>query len=198
MKYTLVKQFSNNSYDNFFKFFYKIVDFGKVLLDLFWAFFDIWSAFFMIFFNLFMYVYYLILFLIDWSTESRSGFFFWKKKISSVSRTPVIDNSIVPNPFIKKTTTIKPLSSGISARSSFSRPSSARIGAKKTMGKSLAAITLSIFETFKKIILFPFTAPVSFFSRKMKPVKETASPEPTSSGKSLIDEYMREYEKKKG
>ncbi|MFA5519873.1 MAG: hypothetical protein WDA74_11520, partial [Spirochaetota bacterium] len=70
MKYSMVKQFSNAAIDNVFTFFFKIVDFGKLMVEVFWAFLDIWIAFFLIFANIFMYIYYLFLFLIDSGSEA--------------------------------------------------------------------------------------------------------------------------------
>ena len=62
MKYSMVKQFSNAAIDNAFNFVFKIVDFGKILLEVFWGFVDIWAAFFGIFYNFFMYFYYMFLY----------------------------------------------------------------------------------------------------------------------------------------
>ena len=65
MKYTMVKQFSNAVIDNMFGFIFNIVDFGKIMVEVFWGFVDIWAAFFLKFYNPIKYVYNLFLFIID-------------------------------------------------------------------------------------------------------------------------------------
>ena len=78
MDYRLVRQFSNNAWDNFFNFFYKIADFFTVLMDCFWAFYDIWYCFVMIFVNIVLFFYYMTLYIIDKLTFSRASVLFWR------------------------------------------------------------------------------------------------------------------------
>jgi len=88
MNYSLVKQFANNSIDNFFNFFYKWVDFFKVFLEMILSFVDIWVTFFQIFSNAYLYFYYLLLFGIDKSAESSGGLRFWRKIPKRVAYSP--------------------------------------------------------------------------------------------------------------
>ncbi len=201
MNYTVVKQFYNNAIDNFYTFFYKIVDFGKVLFELFFAFYEIWEAFFLIFINIFMYIYHTILFIIDKSTESRWSIFFWrripKRSAYRPSRAYTADSyNPIPAQYGKAaitaasaatSATVRAVSEG--ARKIRSTPSGARVSPLKKISEIFGSIASGI----GKAVLWPFRTIGLFFSGRMKPVKEAPA-----SGKSLIDEYMKEYEQRRG
>ena len=210
MNYRMVKQFSNNAIDNFFNFFYKIVDFGKVWMDVFWAFFEIWEAFFLIFYNIFMYFYYLILLGIDKSaTESQSVFFVGKRMPKRVAFTPqkvYTRDAGAPVPGVRY---------GRQAASKVAEATvSVSTAAKEAVAETVSSATdklrkpsggkgsfrmrfLNFFDELYKTILGIFKAPflkvVDFFATKLKPVRDQ---DQGASG-SLIDEYMKEYEQKK-
>ncbi len=205
MNYSLVKQFANNAIDNFFNFFYKWVDFFKLLLDVLLAFLDIWVTFFQIFSNAYMYVYYLILFFIDKSTQSSSGFYFWRRIPKRVAYTPSkvyvkeIHNP-VPGMYGKKAAgaAAKTASASTQAvRETVSatiqkfgnRPS----GVKTDRLKKILEFFRELFVSIKKFIMAPVHTVAEFIVRKMKPPRE----EEPASNKRLIDEYMREYERKR-
>jgi hypothetical protein len=87
----MVKQFSNGAMDNIYNFIFKWVDFGKVLLEVFWAFLEIWQAFTLIFYNIAMYFYYLFLFFIDRGTEETQATRIFRRPISKrLSSTPSV------------------------------------------------------------------------------------------------------------
>jgi hypothetical protein len=210
MNYTMVKQFSNAAIDNFFRFFFKIVDFGKILYEALWAFFDIWIAFYLIFYNALMYIYYLLLFLIDrGSIESRYTVLFWKKAPKGVSRTPGVTLSKEPNPIpamyrttVKKTSeaasaTAETVSRAATAASEtvdvvFSSSSRGKKPFLKTTGEAI----VNFFSSLKKALFLPFEVIANFFNNRMKPVREEEKTTEQKS-KSLIDEYLKEYERKK-
>jgi hypothetical protein len=195
MDYRLVKQFSNNAIDNFFNFFYKIADFAFVIVDMFWAFIDIWYQFFMIFINVWLYIYYLALFIIDKLTMSK--LFFRRASSrhampgSAVYRTNVVlpvhpmYGSITPKPAQAVAQAVQSVAS-VSAKSV---KSAMKKNVTKDAGESLALmytrVARSLSNFFKRI--------GDFFAGKLRPVRED-TPE---KKKSLIDEYMREYERKK-
>lgn len=207
MKYSMVKQFSNAAIDNVFKFVFKIVDFGKLMIDVFWAFFDIWYSFFMIFYNMFLYVYYIFLFLLDMGTESQPRFLFWRRGNVRLMRTPKITIQDLPNPVSGRygssvvkvssaaSTTVSAVSAAVKSMPSMPsmqmKPgaSGARINYTK---KGLEAIEI-IFTGIKKAILKPFRLIASFFETKARAEEEKG----TAKSKSLIDEYMKEYEQKR-
>lgn len=205
MKYSLVRQFSNNMIDNFFKFFYKIADFARLWIDVFWAFFAIWEAFFLIFYNIFMYIYYLFLFIIDKSTESQSTVYFWRRLPKRVPFTPsrvYVKDSPNPIPGLYGSQAAEMLSkAGSTIASAASRTVSG--SAERLKGSASGArgsIVKKILEFFGNIIgsiagLFTGVRKSvgETIARRMKPVPEEA----VQGGGSLIDQYMREYEKKK-
>ncbi len=204
MNYSLVKQFANNAIDNFFNFFYKWVDFFKLLLEVLLSFLDIWVTFFQIFSNAYMYVYYLILFFIDKSTQSSSGFFFWRRIPKRVAYTPSrvyikeIHNPI-PGMYGRKAAevTVKTASASTQAvketvsatiQKFGNRPS----GAKTDRFKKMMQFFSELFGSIKKFITAPVRTVAEFIVRKMNPPRE----EEPAGNKRLIDEYMREYERK--
>ncbi len=207
MKYSMVKQFSNAALDNIFKFFFKIVDLGKILYEALWAFFDIWVAFYLIFYNFLMYIYYLLLFAIDrGAEESRYTLLFWKRIPRSISRTPEVKLSSDPNPIpAMYRSTVKKTSQAVSsAAETVSRTAAAAADrseirfssgpVKKTFLKSAAEAVANFFMGLKKVFFKPFEVFADFFTRSVKPVREEEEGE---KSKSLIDEYIREYERKK-
>jgi hypothetical protein len=198
MNYTVVKQFYNNSIDNFYNFFYKIIDFAKVLVEVFWAFYEIWEAFFLIFFNLIMYLYYIILFIIDRSTESRWTIFFWRRLPRRVAYTPskvFVKDAYNPVPAMYGGTSptsarVAPVAKSM-VTDAIQQLRSAPSGARVSISRKILEFLGSLFSTAGAFILWPIKRIGTFLSERMKPVRE--QPE----GKSLIDEYLKEYEKKK-
>ena len=198
MKYSMVKQFSNSALDNVFNFIFRWVDFGKLMLEVLIAFLSIWQAFFAIFYNIFMYFYYLILFFIDRGSEESIRPRIFRRPVSGrLSSTPSLD---------LKTMAAPPPGMGSAARAatetvasavssvSVSRKDSAGGGQKrnilKVIGEPVVAFFLALAGSFKKLgILIN-----EFLNKKFKPVKEDE--EKTSKG-SLIDEYLREYERQR-
>ncbi len=216
MKYTMVKQFSNASIDNVFKFFFKIVDLGKLLVEVFWGIFDIFAAFYLIFFNIFMYVYYLFLYMLDKGSES-SGATAYKAKRSAggfKSKIPGVTITAGPNP-IPAMYRSRGVASKISQRETpqakgpvkFSSPRGG--GAKPNLLKKSLEFMVEFFASLKRVIAKPFIIVKDFFAEKLKPVKETGTVEKEKSqktarpktqkpsGTSLIDEYMKEYNRGK-
>lgn len=210
MNYTMVKQFSNAALDNIFRFFFKIVDFGKIMYEALWAFFDIWVAFYLIFYNSLMYIYYLVLYGIDrGSIESRYTVLFWKKAPKGVSRTPGVILSKEPNPIpamyratVKKTSqaasatteTVSRVTSSASEVSNMVFSSDSK--GKKSILKIVIEAILGFFHALKKAIFKPFETFTNFFNNRIKPVREEGQTTEQKS-KSLIDEYLKEYERKK-
>lgn len=216
----MVKQFSNKAIDNFFSFFYKIVDFFKVLLDVFYAFLDIWAQFFGIFGNLFLYCYYLVLFIIDKSTENRGRFFTWRRiQVSKAYMPAKAYNKDIDNPIpamygvTKKTvestvSTAKSMtSSAVKATGNIAKSASestqqlSRVisvkpsGGKINFWKRSAETFIDIVQGIQKLLVKPFKFIINIFANKLQPVKEDEAN--ASKGASLIEEYMREYEKKR-
>lgn len=210
MNYRMVKQFSNNAIDNFFNFFYKIVDFGKVWIDVFWAFFEIWEAFFLIFYNIFMYFYYLVLLAIDKSaTESQSVFFisrrvpkraaFAPQKVytresggSAPARYGRQAASKVAETTVSVSAAAKEAVAGTvaSAADKLRKPPS---GGKGSFRMQFLNFFDDLFKTIWAVLKAPFMKIADFFATKLKPVRDQ---DQGASG-SLIDEYMKEYEQKK-
>ncbi|MCL1833321.1 MAG: hypothetical protein FWG49_02360 [Leptospirales bacterium] len=221
MKYSMVKQFSNIAIDNAYSFVFKVVDFGKILNLLFWGFVDIWAAFFGIFYNFFMYIYYLFLFMIDRGSESTGSTIIGMKKPQRVSKIPSVDfdktPSVVPSMYKKKSTafntgntiaTPSPVKQTIPAavKTTESAPSTlvplktsySGKGAKKSVFSTIFEFIAEYAAAIKNIVVKPFKFIGALFAKKLQPVKEgeAKNVEP-AKGSSLIDQYMKEYEKKK-
>ena len=209
MKYAIVKQFYNNAIDNIFKFIFKIVDFGKILYEALWGFLEIWFSFYMIFYNFFMYFYYLILYGIDrGADESRTTVLFWKRLPRRVSSAPVLTIPKGPNPIpamYGKTHAVVTQSAGnvlsatksvvdtsVSSGKSFLSSS----GGKRSFFKSFGEGLLNFFGALGRIFMKPFETFTNFFNRKLKPVREEEEKSDQKS-RSLIDEYMKEYERRR-
>lgn len=214
MKYTMVKQFSNAVIDNMFQFVFKIVDFGKIMVEVFWAFVDIWAAFFLIFYNAFMYVYYLFLFMIDRGSESSGSAPYRVRRVATKrSRIPTVHIDKTPSP-IPSMYTVKTVASDAGKAVTSSVASVAEkttetvqqvmkplkptgSGSKKPIIKSMLEFIADIFKTVKDFITKPFIAVAEFLAAKLMPVKESdARFSEVVQKRSLIDEYMKEYEKK--
>lgn len=216
MKYTMVKQFSNAVIDNMFGFVFKIVDFGKMMIEVFWSFFDIWAAFFLIFYNAFMYVYYLFLFMIDRGSESSGPVPYRARRVSSKKqRMPTVHIDKTPAP-VPSMYTIKNVASDATKAVTSSvasvaekttdtvqqvitplRSSRPGTGSKKPLLKTLLEFIADIFKTVKDFITKPIVAIAEFLAGKLMPVKESdAKFSEAVQKRSLIDEYMKEYEKK--
>ncbi|HOP61840.1 MAG TPA: hypothetical protein PK358_15110 [Spirochaetota bacterium] len=216
MKYTMVKQFSNAVIDNMFGFVFKIVDFGKIMVEVFWAFVDIWEAFFLIFYNAFMYVYYLFLFMIDRGSES-SGPAPYRARRAASKRSKIpsvsIDRSPTPIPSMYRVKaaasaaadTGKAVTSSVQAVAEktadtveqIMTPLKPKGGSKKPVLKTLLEFLTDVFKTVKDFIIKPFAVIADFLAGKLMPVKESeARFNEAVQKRSLIDEYMKEYEKK--
>jgi hypothetical protein len=220
MDYRLVKQFLNKAVDAFFNFFYKIGDFFVVITELFWAFVDIWYQFFSFFGNLAQYVYYLNLYLIDRISMSNHPIFFWRKSYDSRTNAPKMayqkggvtripkkygggimnsDASLISRS--SSNTTVKISKPQIKPVSSISKPtfSDKKMGSyrpsseKKNILKTILNGIAEFFIIVKEGVVKFFKKIGSFFSGKLEPVKADNS----AGRKSLIDDYMKEYEKKK-
>jgi hypothetical protein len=212
----MVKQFSNAAIDNAFSFVFKIVDFGKILVEVFWGFIDIWAAFFGIFYNFFMYFYYMFLFMIDRGSETGGPALRSRRKSQKVSRIPSLtfdkSPSVIPSMYRVKTAasdTGKTISSSVGNAASKTADTVQKVlspikdpiksipkGSKKPFFKTIFEFIVDYFVTVKEILTKPFILIAEFFAGKLTPVKEN---EPREQGRriSLIDQYMKEYEKKK-
>ncbi len=213
MDYRVVKQYLNDAIDNFFKFFYKIADFGKILVDTGYAFFEIWYNFAMFFINIFLYVYYLILYGIDRMSMSSAPIFFWRKKGSATRRdfVPAYNKNMI-NPVSGMYSKGKTVSSSISSSasrtvSSVANAASAGANNVQSAASSVVAAKVSVkrnifSDIFKaigrfiagifKAIFHAFQSVWNFLLSKLKPVKE----QPVGR-KNLIDDYMKQYESRK-
>ena len=204
MDYRLVRQYANNSFDNIFNFFYKIADFFTVMIDCLWAFYDIWYCFAMIFINLFSYLYFLFLFLIDKLTFSRSSMF-WRKTFddSGVRKMSAAYSREHCNPVSgmygkvsdSASRTISAVSNAVTAPkisspvSAIKRPEGARRNLLKEFAEGFVNFMSKLFkkinefgEWFKKTVL-----------SKLNPVRE----EEPQGRKSLVESYMKDYQKSK-
>jgi hypothetical protein len=77
------------------------------------------------------------------------------------------------------------------------RPSRPGTGSKKPIFKTLMEFITDIFRTVKDFITKPVIAVADFLAGKLMPVKESdAKFNEVVQKRSLIDEYMKEYEKK--
>ena len=199
MKYSMVKQFSNSALDNAFNFIFRWVDFGKVMIEVVIIFLSIWQAFLAVFYNIFMYFYYLILFFIDRGSEEGVRPRIFQRPISGrLSSMPALDlKTIAPPPSGMASAARVVAETAVSAASSIPIPQKSPAGGQKkgvlkTMGESVVAFFLVLTGAFKKLgILIS-----EFLSTKFKPVKEDDD-EKTSGKGSLIDEYLREYERQR-
>ncbi len=213
MRYTLVKQFSIKSVDNIFNFFYKWVDFGKVLVEVFWAFLDIWYTFYLIFYNAFMYIYYLFLFILDRGSESTPGYF--RKFPVKASKAPSITISHEPNPIpamyrvsektkevtstvvdsaastVEKTTSA--VSKSLDTAKNLTSFKTSKSSHKTPIIKTVLTFLFEFFVSLKNFILLPYKLIAKAMSKKMKPMESSEEPK----HKSLVDEYMKQWSKKR-
>jgi hypothetical protein len=196
MDYRLVKQFSNNAIDNFFNFFYKVADFAFVIVDLFWAFVDIWYQFFMIFINCWLYLYYFTLFAIDKLTMSQFIF----KRGSARHALPglaVYKNRVVlpVHPMYGRVDASKPAQAVAQAVQSAASASARNVKSvmKKNVAKDTGESVALLYTRVARSLSNFFKAIGEFFAGKLRPVRD----ETPEKKKSLIDDYMREYERKK-
>lgn len=208
MKYSMVKQFSNGAVDNIFKFFFKWVDFGKTLLESFWAFVEIWQAFLGIFYNLFLYVYYLILFLLDKGAEDANVPRLFRKPISGrLSSTPALDLRGSSYSVAAPVRTVSSAAASVASAASSAaetvssvmaapvKPISGKAAGKQSILKSIGEFFINIFSNIGRAVKKPAEAIAGFLANKVKPVKaEDAQNEKPGEKRSLIDEYMKEYE----
>lgn len=205
MNYRLVRQFSINASDNFFNFFYKIVDFFKMLIEVWWAFYEIWEAFFLVFFNLFMYVYYLFIFIVDRLTESEAALFFWRtipKRVPYKPSKVYIREMHNPIPASYGRQTAVAVSRGVASAVSAATETVAApltsvrkqaAGARGSIFKKSMEFISTVLGAVWTIISFPFRRIGKALSGKMKPVPG----EEQAGSKSLIDEYLKEYEQRR-
>lgn len=200
MKYSMVKQFYNSALDNIYNFFFKWVDFGKIMIEVLWAFLEIWQAFFLIFWNFFMYIYYLLLFGIDRGAESGQAGFFSRRRRVLRSSTPGVKMSNIPNPVpasYKVTSTVSTTVREAAATvASPLRDGPAASHAKKSIFKSILEFFASIGTGLKNLVVVPGKIVVNFFADTVRPVKnERHAAEPQQ--RSLINDYLKEYEEKR-
>lgn len=207
MRYTVVKQFSNGVIDNIFAFIFKWVDCGKMFLEFLWSFLEIWIAFFLIFYNAFMYVYYLFLFFIDRGTESGAGMFRLRGSYSGSSTIPKFEitrsPSTVPPQYGSKavagaaaTVATKTAEAASQTLTSFrSAGSAAARGMKQSRLKVFSSAVVDFFKFLGGAFVAPFKKLVLLFDRG-KEIRNQRESESDSS-KSLIDEYIKEYERKR-
>ncbi len=212
MKYTIVKQFYNAALDNIFTFFFKIADFFKVLYEALWVFIEIWVSFYLIFYNLIMYIYYLILYAIDrGADESQATYYSWRRVPKRSTVVPKITISKEPNPIPSiygvtgssssgedsiASKTASSVKSAVSSTVSDIKPFTASSQGKRSFFKLFFEAVSNFFYSLKKVILKPFEVFVNFFQSKVKPVREEEQQKQQKS-KSLIDEYLKEYEQKR-
>lgn len=187
MKYTVVKQLYNNSIDNFNNFFYKILDFFKVLNLAFWAFIEIWAELFSGIFNIFLYLYYLILFLLDKLLEAQPSLAFWRT--TSTTAPLSLKKGYGAQIFSKPASLSSPSASWRAPVITSENLSRAPKGAKTSIIRSISVFTGKIIDQLKVFFtgIFQKTRKATL---KIKPKEEEGS-------KGLIDEYLKEYEKKK-
>ena len=194
MDYRLVKQFSNNAVDNFFNFFYKIWDFMAAMVDLFWAFIDIWYQFFMIFINVWLFFYYLFLFILD--KLSMAGLFTRKAsaRVAIPGSKAYRPDIIVPiNPMFGKVEIPKPSIPLPEIKIAAPNLQPKRTGVKRNYARDFANSVANVFRKVSRSIENMYQRIADALSSRLHPVKE----EDSVQKKSLIDEYMREYERKK-
>ncbi len=207
MRYTLVKQFSNAAIDNAYTFVFKIVDFGKVLVEFFFAFLEIWIAFFLIFYNIFMYIYYLTLFFIDRGTESSGSMIRWRGMRPMTTRAPTVKVSkgatTVPGMYGARKAAVSAAAKTADAAGATVETvrSFAKVKGKGSFFRSVGDFFVDLFKDIGRIIAAPFKALVLFFEKivQSRKEKETVSKSGQEGGgkKSLIDEYIKEYEQKR-
>jgi hypothetical protein len=185
-------------------------------VEYFWAFIDIWAAFFGIFYNYFMYLYYLFLFMIDRGSESGSPNLRALRKSQKVSKIPVVSfdrtPAVIPSMYKVKynpsaaAKTVSSVAGSAAAKSvdtmqkslTSMKSSPSGKGLKKSFFKSIGEFLVEYFTTVKNIITKPFKVLANFFAGKLMPVKEEdAKKAETAKRTSLIDQYMKEYEKQK-
>lgn len=207
MKYSMVKQFSNAAIDNIFNVFNRTVDFFKLLLDTVLAFLEIWGAFFMIFWNFLIYIYYLFLFVIDRGTESTGPAFRLRRIPTARSRTPKVNVSNTPAPIpgaymvsksaetVSRTVSQATEAVASTVSSGSSGKSAGKVNIFKRVGEAIVDFFSAVWKGIVSIYRVPAGAVASFFENRLKPVREKE--ESGAEGKSLIDEYMKEYRKKK-
>ena len=179
MKYSMVRQFSNAAIDNAFSFVFKIIDFGKLMIEVFWAFVDIWIAFFLIFINMFMYIYYFFLFIIDRGSESAppaplTG----RQKFQRKSKIPTVSITSGPNPIpAMYRVTQKAAGSAKTFTDSIDKGASAAVetaqkalpalkpsggGSKINIVKSVLDFIVDFFKSVKDIVVKPFNVIADF------------------------------------
>lgn len=202
MKYSMVRQFSNGAIDNAYSFLFKLVDFFKVLYELMWAFFEIWAAFFLVFYNIFMYIYYLILFVIDRGSEQSGPIFRFKKMPGTSLSAPSIKipTGANPIPAMYGGARAAASSTASSAQQTISSLRPSGTGAKRNILKTVLEFFASLFEGIRTVVMAPFRFIAGLFDRA-KAAREKERDKDREKGpdasKSLIDEYMKEYNRRK-
>ena len=205
MKYTVVKQFSNGFIDNIFSFIFKWVDCGKMFLEFLWSFLEIWIAFFLIFYNAAMYVYYLFLFFIDRGTESSTGMFRLRGAYSKTSYMPKFEvtrvPSTVPGMYGGAARAAADAASAAAAKTTETATQtltsirSAAQGMKRSAVREFFSTLLDGLKALGSFILLPFKKLVLLFDRGAELRRQRE--EESGESKSLISEYIKEYEQKK-
>ncbi len=201
MKYTVVKQFSNGVIDNVFAFIFKWVDCGKMFVEFLLSFIEIWIAFFLIFYNAFMYVYYLFLFFIDRGTETSPSMFRIRGTYAGSSSIPKFEvtrgpSTVPPMYGAGKTVASAPSKAAEATAQAFTNlRSSPSLGIKGSFFRGLGDSIIDFFRSLGSFIAMPFKKLVLLFDRGSE--KRKAREEDSDASKSLIDEYLKEYERKR-
>jgi hypothetical protein len=167
-----------------------------------WSFIEICIAFLLIFYNIYMYIYYFFLFLIDRGSETSSGVFRLRGtygKTSHVSKFEITGGPTIIPPMYgsiqKFDSVVNKTATGAAGIMLKTVRSSAPKGIKKsTPVKSLNSFFDALIS-FSQIIVYPFKKLVLLFDRGME-IRNERETKPDDR-KSLIEEYIKEYEQKK-
>ena len=208
MNYILVKQYYNDAVDNGFKCFYKIADFGKLLAEAFWAFCEIWVSLSLILYNAIMYVYYIVIYIVERITNIKLPIKFWQMGSGGLKPIPgrvFVESNVVPNVGAASVTRRVASNAANAVTGALSDvQSSSMISVADRLGRTPSGVKVSFagkvadsIRRFNHSIIDFLTALVGKItgknSRKAFHVKDRG----TEEDKSLIDEYMKEYEQRK-
>jgi hypothetical protein len=156
--------------------------------------------------------------MIDRGSESSGPALRSRRKSQKVSRIPSVSldrtPSIIPSMYRVKTAagdTGRTITDSIGSAASKSADTVQKVlspikapmksipkGSKKPFFKSIFEFIVDYFVTVKEILTKPFILIAEFFAGKLTPVKENEQKNQEQGRRiSLIDQYMKEYEKKK-
>ncbi len=199
MDYRFVKQQYNYAIDNFFNVFYKFWDMLRVLYDAFWLIIEIFYNFFGIFTNIYLYFYFLFLLILEKLSLLQSPLFFWRHfhiRSGSVPRKAYQEHIFNPIP-ARYGRFESPVSKPSSISNSAAAAASVAARAAKP-GRNIFKIIFTpfifLFSAIIKGIVSVCKAIAYFFTSRLRPTKE----QPIRGRKNLVNQYMKEYEQKKG